>query len=68
MTPNGVTAVTGIAGGPLDLALTRDGRYLYSLNPGNGSITGFLVGSGGGLTPTAPVTGIPASANGLAAW
>jgi 6-phosphogluconolactonase (cycloisomerase 2 family) len=68
MTPDGVTAMTGTAGTPIDLALTDNGRYLYSLNPGNQSITGFLVGSDGGLTPTTPATGIPASANGLAAW
>lgn len=67
LTPNGVTAATGVDSGPIDLALTADGRLLFDLRRPAGEIGGFVVLSTGQLKPLAPRTGIPTSANGLVA-
>lgn len=64
---DGITATTGAGSSPIDLALTRGSRYLYSLNSGDHSITGFRVNDDGSLTAVPRVTGLPAGANGLAA-
>jgi 6-phosphogluconolactonase (cycloisomerase 2 family) len=61
---DGVTATTGA--GPIDLALTRGSRFLYSLN-NSGSISAFEVRNDGSLAPVTGVSGIPAGANGLLA-
>jgi 6-phosphogluconolactonase len=64
--PTGVSATTGPM--PIDIALSNNGLFLYNLNSGDGSISGFRVASDGTLTAVgAPVTGLPLSANGLAA-
>ena len=63
---DGRTADTGAGSAPLDMALSRDGRYLYSLNSGTNTIGAFQVGVDGALTPLAGIGGLPASANGLA--
>jgi hypothetical protein len=63
------------AGVPVDDALSLDGRYLYVLSEGDGTISAYKVGFLGGLTllKTYPVTAKPAIAtngpfpNGLAA-
>jgi 6-phosphogluconolactonase (cycloisomerase 2 family) len=47
--------------GAADLALSRDGRYLYLLNSIEGTIGGFQVGPDGSLTLIAAVGGIPAN-------
>ena len=52
---------------PLDMDLSDDGRHLYTLNIGNGTISTFRVGPDGSLTETATVSGVPAGVNGLAA-
>ena len=64
---NGVTATTG--SGPIDLALTKDSRFLYSLDndTGAGTISAFRVEEDGSLTPASGASGLPAGANGLAA-
>jgi 6-phosphogluconolactonase len=62
---DGRTGVTGP--GPIDMALTHSGRLLYSLNSGDGTISGFFVARDGDLVPIGGVSGLPASANGLAA-
>jgi 6-phosphogluconolactonase (cycloisomerase 2 family) len=41
--PDGKTAETGEATYPLDLAVTADGKFLYTLNPGQNSIGQFRV-------------------------
>ena len=66
ITPDGRTAVTGDGSHPVDMAQSRDGRFLYSLNNGNGTITGFGVKPDGSLIPATVVNGIPTSAAGLA--
>jgi len=64
---DGETGITGPGSTPLDLAFSRDGRYLYSLNAGTSSLSTFRVAADGSLQPQAGVSGLPAGANGLAA-
>ena len=61
---NGITAQTGPH--PLDIAFTRDSRYLYNVS-GGGALVGFQVQSDGSLTPLTQVTTVPASSRGLVA-
>lgn len=62
-----VAANTGAGSSPLDLALSRNGRFVYILAPGNGTLRPYQVEEDGTLTGLGPVDGIPASAYGLAA-
>lgn len=64
---NGVSATPGTGAGPIDLALSPLSRFLYSLNPGNGTITGFAIGNDGALTAAGTVTGLPTTMTGIAA-
>ena len=63
---DGRTGVTGVGSGPLDMSLSRDGRYLYTLNSGSSAIGAFSVVKDGGLNAHPGISGLPASANGLA--
>jgi len=63
---DGRTAVTGDGSHPVDMAQSRDGRFLYNLANGNGTIQGFRIGNDGSLDPVTIVSGIPTSAAGLA--
>jgi 6-phosphogluconolactonase len=68
LNPDGVTATTGDA--PTDLALSRNGQYLYVLNSADGTISGYGIDpANGSLTSLQqPVGGLPAAgASGLAA-
>ena len=49
--PDGRTGVTGEGSAPIDLTVTDNGRFLYSLNSGNNTISGFRVGHDGSLQP-----------------
>lgn len=61
-------ASTG-ASGAVDLALTRDGNFLYSLQPGGGSIGVFSIQKGtGNISPVTTTVNLPITVNGLAAW
>lgn len=60
----GQTVPTG--NGPLDLVLTQDGRYLYTLNSADDTIRAFRVLAGGRLTPLENIS-VPDGSNGLAA-
>jgi 6-phosphogluconolactonase (cycloisomerase 2 family) len=62
---DGVTATT--QSGPIDFDLTRNSRYLYTLNGGSQSISIHRVTSSGDLVAMGTITGLPASAVGLAA-
>jgi 6-phosphogluconolactonase len=53
---------------PIDLALSRGDRFLYTLNAGGHTIGAYAVGSDGGLSLQFGISGLPASANGLAAF
>ncbi|HUF47571.1 MAG TPA: beta-propeller fold lactonase family protein, partial [Vicinamibacterales bacterium] len=64
---DGRTGVTGDGSGPIDLALSANGRYLYSLHSGTQSIGVFEINDDGALTPLPFTAGLPAGANGLVA-
>jgi 6-phosphogluconolactonase (cycloisomerase 2 family) len=63
---DGRTGVTGDGSHPVDMTQSGDGRFLYSLNNGNGTISGFRVQDDGSLEPVTVVNGISTSAAGLA--
>jgi len=52
---------------PTDLALSKKSQFLFSVNPGWGTIAGWRIGSDGALAFTGAAAGIPASASGIAA-
>ncbi|MCI0636259.1 MAG: lactonase family protein, partial [Actinobacteria bacterium] len=64
---DGVTASTGGGSGPIDLALSVDGRFLFDLRSGTGEIGVLRVRPDGSLEPIGSVGGLPAGSNGLAA-
>lgn len=64
---DGRTGEPGAGTGPLDMDLSRDGRHLYTLNVGDGTISTFRVGPDGSLTQTSTLEGVPGGVNGLAA-
>jgi 6-phosphogluconolactonase len=66
---NGVTASTGAGSMPIDMALSSNSQYLYSLNSGNGTISAFSVNGDGSLTTVSnsAVSGLPIGATGLLA-
>jgi 6-phosphogluconolactonase (cycloisomerase 2 family) len=55
---DGVTAHTD--SGPIDIGATADGRFLYELNGGGGTIGIYRVASDGSVTKTGTVTGLRA--------
>jgi len=63
---NGQTGNTGKDTGPLDMALSNDGRNLYTLNGRSDTIGVFEVKDKGGLASLNSHIDVPASANGLA--
>jgi len=63
---NGRTGNTGKDTGPLDMALSNDGRNLYTLNGQSDTIGVFAVKDKGGLASLNSQINVPASANGLA--
>lgn len=66
--PSGVSAPTGGPGSkPVDLALTRDSRFLYGINVGTGTLLGWYVKADGQLVSTRRIEQIPVSATGLVA-
>jgi 6-phosphogluconolactonase (cycloisomerase 2 family) len=62
---NGAGATTGSA--PGESAVTVDGLFLYVLNAGDGSISGYSTSASGALTGISTATGIPLGAAGLVA-
>jgi 6-phosphogluconolactonase (cycloisomerase 2 family) len=63
---NGVTGSTGSGSHPTDMVQSQDGRFLYSLNNGNGTISAFATHPNGSLSPLTTVSGLPTTAAGLA--
>ena len=53
----------------LDIAVSGDGRFLYTLNSGNGTIGIFAIHTDGTLTPLPAAEGVTANSgfNGIAA-
>jgi 6-phosphogluconolactonase len=65
---NGITAPTGGPhSAPVDLALTHNGRFLYGINVGSGTLLGWRVQADGQLSFLGQVEPIPTSATGLVA-
>lgn len=64
--PDGRTGITGDGSVPIDLVVTGNGQFVYSLNSGTHTIGAFQVGADGSLTPLPFAGGLPAGANGLA--
>ena len=61
-------AVAGASGaGPIDAAVSGDGRGLFVLNAGGHSIATFSIGADGTLGATGILAGLPVGATGLAA-
>jgi len=63
---NGVTGRTGKDTGPLDMAISPDGRNLYTLNGTSDTIGAFRIKAKGGLRSIYSRIHVPASASGLA--
>jgi 6-phosphogluconolactonase len=59
-------ANTGAGSAPIDLALTRNGGFLYVISARHGTLTGFRV-ENGTLGQVAFVSGLPLSIQGIAA-
>jgi 6-phosphogluconolactonase (cycloisomerase 2 family) len=58
--------VTGATGaGPIDAAISRNGRFLYTLNAGSDGISAFRIAADGSLEPLGEITGLPDGATGL---
>ena len=66
LNPDGITALTGTGSHPVDMTLSSDGQFLYSLNNGNGTLLVFRTSRNGSLASLGGVNGIPTSAAGLA--
>jgi 6-phosphogluconolactonase (cycloisomerase 2 family) len=61
----GVEATT--EAGPIDMAASPDGHYLYSEDGGAGAVDGFAVNPGGSLTSIGNVEGLGSGIEGIAA-
>lgn len=64
---DGVTGDTGAGSAPIDMALSNNGRFLYTLNSGDQTIGAFKVHADGSLSQLQGANGLPVGANGLAA-
>jgi 6-phosphogluconolactonase (cycloisomerase 2 family) len=63
-----IAANTGAGSTPIDMALSRNGRFVYVLAPGaGGTVRPYAIDADGQLTGLGPVGGIPPTAYGLAA-
>ncbi len=63
---NGVTGMVGEGTGPIDAAVSRDGRFMYVLSGRTGEIVSFEVNEkDGSLTNLERTDGLPAGTNGL---
>ena len=51
---------------PIDAALSRNSRFLYVLNGGEGTLSAYRVRANGSLSAFPGVSGLPAGTNGLA--
>jgi len=63
---DGQTGVTGPNTHPTDMVQSCDGRFLYSLNNGNGTISAFRAMPDGSLQSLTGLTGLPITSAGLA--
>ena len=70
LTESGVSADLGAGANPLDLDMSRNGKFLYVFKNGTGTIGGFAVENDGSLTPMPDTPGLAARGGymGLAAY
>ena len=70
LTASGVSGDLGAGAQPLDLDMSRDGRFLYVMKNGTGTVGAFAVAGDGSLTPLADTPGLAARSGymGLAAY
>jgi 6-phosphogluconolactonase len=59
--------INGGASAPIDMAFSRNSRFLYVNDGVNGAIVGFRVGPDGSLTQVTSVSGVPFGSEGIAA-
>jgi len=64
---DGVAATTGEGSSPIDLARSRNGRFLYALSASNGTILAYALIANRWLVPLPGVAGLPTTLNGMAA-
>src|SRR4029079_17410784 len=65
---DGVTANIGAGSSPTEMAVSRNSQFLYAFSDGLHAIVAYSVSNDGSLTPIAGgATGLPSTANGLAA-
>jgi 6-phosphogluconolactonase len=64
---NGISGVVGTGSHPVDMAVSRDGKFLFSLANGNGTLGIFRVKADGSLAAPSFASGLPTSSAGLAA-
>ncbi len=64
---DGMTGRTGAGSAPIDLALSNDSRFLFSLNSGTGTISSFRIRADGRLARVSTQHGLPVTSTGLAA-
>ena len=57
----------GVGSSPIDMAFSNGSEFLYSLNGGTNTITGYRTMEDDSLQPVETESGIPARSNGLAA-
>jgi 6-phosphogluconolactonase (cycloisomerase 2 family) len=70
ITPGGATGDVGQGSTPLDMGLSRDGRFLYVLEGATGNVAAFAVGRDGTLDamPDTPASPFGRARGGLAAY
>jgi 6-phosphogluconolactonase len=70
LTDSGVSGDLGAGANPLDLDMSRNGKFLYVFENGTGTIGAFAVAGDGSLTPMADTPGLAARGGymGLAAY
>jgi 6-phosphogluconolactonase (cycloisomerase 2 family) len=64
--PGGRTGEPGMGTRPLDMDLSADGRFLFTLNIGNNTLSTFRVMPDGALVELFQTGGVPSGTNGLA--
>ena len=64
---NGAAAFTGAGSAPIDMAISDNGRFLYTLNTGNHTMSEFRIQADGSLVSIGSLSSLPMAANGLAA-
>jgi 6-phosphogluconolactonase (cycloisomerase 2 family) len=67
---DGLTVSTAAGDRPLDIGFSHDGRYLYVLNSGVGTVGSYAIAGHGALTHLGDTDAVlvPGVANGIAAW